>query len=211
MKIYIRSASEESNVDKFEENLATAIADIDDAMKEYYGSEVDEFYSGVVVQDFDDVTKQLDIMVEMPDDEFSDSNVQIDCDNAVGRLDPDAYFWYNEPGKYTALVRDMSKVKEHPEEDSIVNEQNVEEAAEQIVEMLNSRNLGDWAVEEVSIEDVSESVARVHMSLIDYSSEPNPKMSATSDVFKDDAISDHQFKYDLIDDIYPKLVNSLNM
>lgn len=206
MKRYIKSSS---TSDSFNDNIATVVANIDDIMKDYYGSEVNKFYKGVEIQDFDNNTKQIEVLVDIPEDEFDNSGLLSRCDNAVQTLDPASYFWYNGSDRFIALIRDMNSINDTTKEDTIVNDKNIEDIAYQISKMFNSRGLGDWYPDECWVETISNSVSRVHIGLIDYSTDPNSKTSATSDVFTDDIISLDQFKYDLIDDIYTKLVNNI--
>lgn len=175
-----------------------------DEAQEYYRVEVDDFQ----YENLDVKAKKITLYAEMGLEDFY--LVEKDLNEAVQKLDSDAYFEPVSGGEFTCVVVLDRPVKK---EDRIFNHRNLDSVVESVTRQLGKALDEDFAVTEIEIadpyyvsdEDYDEDMVRIFVSV----ESDTYESLAFVDFYKSEVVSLQQVKMDLTDQLYSKLVNSV--
>lgn len=200
--------------DSFMSRLSTAIADISDVMTEYFETYYDmsrdeaEEYFEVYVEDEPNVNsssgvaKRVTVRAEVGYEDFN--YVSSKLNQAVQAVDKNSYFDAVDAGKYVAVVSNISD--SGSQDDPIFSQSVAADVADKVAKQISSDVDEKFDVTEcyVSVPEDEDDV-NVYVAIESDSSESLAVVSFD----KNDVVSVQQFKMDLTEELYTKLVNSI--
>lgn len=202
--------------DSFMSRLSTAIADISDVMTEYFETYYDmsqdeaEEYFEVYVEDEPNVSsssgvaKRVTVRAEVGYEDFN--YVSSKLNQAVQAVDKNSYFDAVDAGEYVAVVSNISD--SGSQDDPIFSQSVAEDVAAKVANQISSDVNEKFKVEECYVyvpEDEEEGPVNVYVAL---ESDSNESLAVVS-FEKNDVVSVQQFKMDLTEELYTKLINSI--
>ena len=200
--------------DSFMSRLSTAVADISDAMTEYFETyygmsrkEAKEYFE-VYVEDEPNVSsskgiaKRVTVRAEIGYEDFN--YVSSKLNEAVQAVDKNSYFDAVDAGEYVAVV--SSVYDQSVQEDPIFSQSVATNVASSVAKQISSDVDEEFDVTECYVSaPEDEDDVNVYVSI---ESDLNESLAVVS-FDKDDVVSVQQFKMDLTEELYTKLVNSI--
>lgn len=202
--------------ESFMSRLSTVIADISDVMTEYfetyYGMSRDEAeeYFEVYVEDEPNISsssgvaKRVTVRAEVGYEDFN--YVSSKLNKAVQTLDKNSYFDAVDAGEYVAVV--SSNADKDVQDDPIFSQSVAADVAAKVAKQISSDVDEKFEVTECYVyvpEDDEDDSVNVYVAVESSSSESLAVVSFE----KDDVVSVQQFKMDLTEELYTKLINSI--